>query len=498
MAKDSSSEGGFASLRSVADGASLHYVATVVVNLVGFALNLLLTRALGASVYGVYAYGTMVISSVLTFSNFGADVSVTKYLSANHDDRSYQNGVLGLSYATTLVISVATAAGIYLAAPTINAHTLAESEFTMALRIFAVALPFQAITRIAANTFRGLEMPVGKTVILLSGPSTRLVAVAGAVAVGYSLLGVAAAYAVACVMVCLFAVSYSLSRTDLTPSWGLGRGDVREFYNYSAPLTFSKASSFLFKRVDLFMVGFLLTSTHVGVYNVAVLLATVISMPLAGLNQFFPPVASRLHSNGDYEALESVYATVTRWSITASVMIALPLFVYRAEVLALFGTEFVAGTAVVALFVVGQLFNAAAGPSNDLLTMTDHQYLVMVNHATFGFANVALNYVFILEFGLVGAAMATAGVLALLNVVRALEVWLLEGLLAYSIQLWKPLAAGGLAIAAMYGAKLSLEGLALLVVGSALGTAVFLGALYLFGIDDRDRELATEYFGIVS
>ncbi len=496
MATDSSSK--LSSLRSVADGATFHYVGTVVVNAVGFLLNLALTRTLGPSVYGVYAYGTLVISSTLTFANLGSDVSTTRYLSANRDDPAYQNRILGLSYLTTTVVSLLAAVVLYLAAPTINASTLEEPLFTPALRIFAIALPFQALTRVVSSTFRGLERAVGKTVVLVLGPVLRLLVVVAAVLVGYSLLGVAAAYAVACLLAFLSALSYALARTDLRPEWDLRREEVTAFYDYSAPLTLSKAASFLFKRVDVLMVGIFLASASVGVYNVAVLLATVIAMPLGGINQLFPPVASRLHANGDRDELEGVYATVTRWSITASLILALPLFVYRAEVLSLFGPEFVVGTGVVALFVVGQLFNAAAGPANDLLTMTDHQYLVMANHFCFGVVNVVLNYLFILEFGLVGAALATAGVLASLNVVRVVEVWYLEGLFAYSRALWKPLAAATVAATTMVGVELYLDGYVLLVVGSAAGSLAFLACLYQFGLAERDVELAGDYLEMMS
>ncbi|WIV67057.1 flippase [Natrialbaceae archaeon AArc-T1-2] len=498
MADDSSGKTGLASLRSVADGASLHYVGTLVVNVSGFLLNLVLTRTLGASVYGIYAYGTMVLASVLTFANFGTDVSATRYLSANHDNRAYQNRTLGLAYLTTIAISVLIAAILYVAAPTINAYTLEEPLFTPAMQVFAIALPFQALVHIVSSTFRGLERAVDKTVVMVLGPTLQLVAVVAAVAVGYSLLGVAAAYALACLMAFLIAIWYAFWRTNLRPSVEFDRQEVADFYNYSAPLSLSKASSFLFKRVDVFMVGIFLTSASVGIYNIAVLIAGIIAMPLIGINQLFPPVASRLYAEDDRGQLESVYETVTRWSITASLIVALPLVVYRTEVLALFGPEFVAGTAVVTLFVAGQLFNAAAGPANDLLTMTDHQYVVMTNHLVLGVGNVVLNYYFILEFGLVGAAIATAGVLASLNVVRALQVWYLEGLVGYSVDLWKPLAATAASAFVMFVVGLYLGGLVAVVVGSAAGVGTFLAALYRFGLEEQDVELAGDYLELMS
>src|SRR6056297_1549110 len=174
------------SLRSVADGASLHYVGMLVINLAGFLLTLVLTRTLGATIYGIYAYGTMVLQSVLTVSNFGTDVSATRYLAANRSDPAYQNRILGLAYATTLGVSLVVAVFLFVMAPTINAYTLEEPLFEPAMRVFAVALPFQALTYVVSSTFRGLEMAVGKTVVAVLGPVAQLIAIVAAVAVGYS------------------------------------------------------------------------------------------------------------------------------------------------------------------------------------------------------------------------------------------------------------------------------------------------------------------------
>lgn len=486
------------SLRSVADGASLHYLGTILITLAGFLITLVLTRTLGAGTYGIYAYGTMIVTGVLTFAHLGADVSVTRYLSANRREAAVQRRMLGLSYATSIAGSLVVAIVLFGFADPINAATIDEPAFTTALQLFAIAVPCQALAHLAANTFRGLERPVGQTVVNVATPVFQLVCIVLAVLAGFSLAGIVAAYVLASLLAACFGIWIARTRTRIRPTLQGVRGDVLGYVNYSVPLAFSKASSFLFKRVDVFMVGILLGATEVGIYSVAVLLATAIAMPLGGINQLFPPVASRLHSNGAYGALESVYRTVTRWSISASLVVALPLLVYRSEVLAVFGPEFVAGSVVVVLFVFGQLCNAAAGPANDVLTMTDHQYVVLVNHTAFGVLNVVLNYVLILQFGLAGAAVATAGVLAALNVVRALEVWYLEGLLGYSVAVCKPMVATAVSGTVLVAMGLFLDGFVLLVVGPAAGVLAFVAVLYALGIEAEDRQLIRQYREVAS
>ena len=237
------------------------------------------------------------------------------------------------------------------------------------------------------------------------------------------------------------------------------------------------------------------SASEVGIYSVSILVATIISLPLAGFNQFFPSVSSRLYSNDEYEMLQTVYRVVTRWAISLSLLVALPAVIYRRELLSVFGPEFVEGQAVLLLFVGGQFVNALSGPSNDLLTMTDNQYVVLCNNWGFGLLNVGLNYVFIQEYGLLGAAMATASILAALNVARVLEVWYFEGYVPYSRRVWKPAFAAACATVALVGARQFLSGYTLLVAGSALGVLVFLAVLWLFGLESEDRKLLSLYRG---
>lgn len=481
------------SIQTVSDGAVLYVVNAGLRNVTGFLLNVVLTNTLGAVLYGVFTYGRQILTSLLLFVNVGSDVSTTRYVSGNQNDPERRDAVLGFGVGLTVLASLPLSLVLFVSAPAINASTLGEPALPTVLRLFAIALPFQALSRIVTSAFRGLEQPGDLAAVTAFGHLLRLALIGGAVLLGYSLLGATVAYVLAVATVLVVGAVALFVRTDLRPARPLGRGQVRKLLNYSLPLTVSRGGNLLYNRVDLFMVGIFLGASEVAIYNVALLVATIISLPLAGFNQFFPSVSSRLYANDEHETLETVYRAVTRWTITMSLLVALPALLYRAELLSVFGEQFTDGTLVLALFVTGQFVNALSGPSNDVLTMTDNQYVVLANNWVFGLLNVGLNYAFITEFGLIGAAVATASVLGLLNVARVCEVWYIEGYLAYSRQLWKPLFAAGCATAALLAADRLLSGYALLLAGSTFGVGVFLAVLYSFGLEEEERLLIEAY-----
>ena len=494
MSKDSqvSKDLELSSLRIITRGASLFVVGKIVLNVLEFLLNLVLTRTLGASLYGVYAYTTTVIAASMVFTNLGSENSILKYLPQYEDNPRKQNFILGLAFLTSLAGSLIVAFLLYQLAPFITGLTLDEPLLTDVLRLFAVLLVFDTLAKVVNSTFRALELLEFQILVHnIVRPTLRLIGVGAALLVGLSFIGIMASFVVASTLVFLFAVSILISRVPVKPSVRTSDSplsDAKHYYNFSLPLTIKDTGALLRNRVDILMVGLFLSSVAVGIYNIAVLIAGLLIIPLVAFNQLFPPVASRLYTNDRMNELNSIYGIVTRWTFTISLLMAVGTIVYRKEILALFGDEFVAGSTVLVLFVAGQLVNNAVGPSAYVLMMTEHQYVLLINQWVFGVLNVVLNYFFILEFGLIGAALATASVIGVLNVVRLIEVWYFERLFPYSLEYFKPLLAGCGAALTMYGVSFYFSGVPLIFVGGGLGVITHLTILLSLGLEDDDKE----------
>ncbi|EMA54328.1 flippase [Halococcus thailandensis] len=489
MSEESATSTHFESLRSILGGASAFISGQMFVKLTGFAINALLLRGLGPELYGVYSYAKSFIDVFSSITTFGSDIAVLRFLPAFESNPNRQNRVLGVASLASLFGGFLIAGGLFALAPLINKYTLHQPVFVDALQIFALLLPLDTLSKLIGSTFRGIELATYQVFVTkVLRPILRLTAVTIALLIGFSLLGTISVLVVASVAIFVIAGFVLIYRTSFRPAPPDSAAEAREFFEYSMPLMFSRAGTILYNRVDVFMVGFLLSSTAVGFYNIGFLVSSVVILPLTGLSQIFTPIASRLFEANNYEELDSIYSTITRWAFTVSLFAALFAIVYAREILALFGPSVVRGAPVLQLFAIGQLLNAAVGPSNDLLMMTDHERLSFVNNWVFGVVNVILDYVFIQKFGFVGAAFATASVLGLLNIARWFELQYLEGLSPYSRNYYKPLIAGTGSLASMYGATYLTGGISLLVVGGFVGVVVFGAILYALGIEQDDIE----------
>jgi O-antigen/teichoic acid export membrane protein len=478
------------SLRSVLRGAGFYFAGRISRRLIGALTNVILTRTLGPALYGIYAYISIVFRFVRIFTELGGDMTIIRYLPEYRDNATKQRMVVTLAYITSLIASIIMSVSVYYAAPMISRFTLSDPLFIDVLQIGALIIPFTTLSNITLSVFRGVErMKYHVGISDVASPIFRLIFIGGAVVLGYSVIGATAGLIVSAILTFGVGIFVLFRTTDLTRPVYPTTSEARNHYSYSVPLTFNNLGNALYNQVDVLMVGILLSGSAVGVYRIAILVAGFLLLPLIALNQLFPAVASRLYQNGQSDELRNVYSTVTRWSFSIALFPTITVLLYGKEILRVFGEGFVEGQIVLALIALSKFTSSAVGPSGYLLMMSDHQYLTMSNQVGSGVLNIILNYFLIIEFGFIGAAVATASVLALINVVRLAETIYLEGLQPYRRTFYKPITAALPATIVLYAASIVLRQYVLLVVGTILGGAVYLFTLYLLGLEQDDTEL---------
>ena len=460
------------------------------------ATEFVLARGLGPTAYGVYALAWRIAQLLSRLVTFGSVPALQRYLPEYADDPARRGTVAGLAYATTLGFGAAIAAGVWLSAPRINDLTVAEPAFPGVMRAFGLFVGLLGVVMVASGIFRAVGSARGEIVFnKLLRPGVRLVAAVTALAAGYSIGGVAVGIVAATALLAAVAVPLSARVTGVVPSLRGARREARRFYDHAAPVAMSSLGKVFQNRVDVLLVGALLTATAAGVYNVVLVLIAIAWIPLRSFNQLLPPVASDLYANDRTATLNAVYTSVTRQIVTAVVPILVVLAVYGRELLGLFGDPFVAGYLPLVVYLGGVFVGSAVGATGWLLMMTDHQYARMALDWLLAVLNVALTYAFVVRFGLVGAALGTSLAIAAQNGIQVLLLRRFEGLWPFDRTFLTPLAAGVAALLVARAVRAVVPGLAAVVVGGALGVATYAAALRRLGVDPRDRLVASRLAG---
>ena len=314
----------------------------------------------------------------------------------------------------------------------------------------AAGIPLWAVFTVLVAGLQGLKQIRSKVFLEnILQPGTALILAAIAFLLfGPSLSGALWAW-VAAVVIALFAAVLSVRRAPALRSAApaaLAPGAFRSILAYSLPLMGVGFLYYVFTRMDILMLGHLRTSAEVGIYGVAARLAMIIPLPLEAFNVGFEPAVAEVGKT-DRHRLRRLYCRATPWTLGAGAGLALVLLISAPAAFALFGTNFGAGWPVLAILAAGQMVNLAVGPAGVLLSMTGHSRVVLYNCLGMVLLNLGLNFLLIPPYGAAGAAAATAGALAGINLLRLFEVRALLGIHPFSRRYLKMGLVAGVALA---------------------------------------------------
>jgi len=489
-------------LVTIAHGAVVTSGAVSAQRVLSTLTEFVLTRGLGPVAYGVYALAWRIAQVLSRLVTFGSVPALQRFLPAA-DDAVQRSRVTGLAYVTTLGFGSVIAVSVWLLAPLINVNTVTEPAFTPAIRLFGLLVGLLGLVMIVAAIFRAIGSARGEVLFnKLLRPSARLIGATLALALGYSVVGVAGAMVACMLALVLIGVPASIQSTGIVPRIrGIG-SEARRFYNHAGPVAMSSLGKVFQNRVDILLVGALLTAVDAGTYNVVLVLISITWIPLLSFNQLLPPVASDLYADDQMDTLNAVYSSATRLIVTTVLPFLAVLGVYGEQLLAVFGPTYARGYVPLVVYLGGVFVGSAVGATGWLLMMTDHQYARMVLDWILAVLNVALTYAFTVKFGLVGAALGTSLAIATQNGLQVLLLRRFEGLFPFDRTFLKPLVAGGGMLVTMLVVRASLSGLTAVTAGTIVGLASYVVALVVLGVDPRDRlviaELAARYRGAIT
>lgn len=173
-------------------------------------------------------------------------------------------------------------------------------------------------------------------------------------------------------------------------------------------------------RTDIILLGFLLDMEEVALYAVAMRLAVLVTFLLDAIVLAIAPSLSKRFHDGDMKGIQSEFDLATKILMLVTIPFGLILIFFSKFILSLFGDVFVEASLILIILVVGQVFKACVGPTNVLMTMTNLQKHAAILVSSAAVFNLLVNYIMIMQWGSVGAAIATT---------ISMIIWKLGGLL---------------------------------------------------------------------
>jgi O-antigen/teichoic acid export membrane protein len=235
----------------------------------------------------------------------------------------------------------------------------------------------------------------------------RVVVQAGLVFVGLQVAGLYLGYFVSSLLGAVVAVANLLQTTNLSVALP-NRRHFRRIYDFAKFNVLTKVRSQTFSWLDIFILGFFVTSDLVGIYQVSwSIVLTFWLLPNAIIENLFPEL-SNLDQQDSVERIRDLLSESLIYTGIIPIGGLVGTILIGDAVLGIYGPEFRQGGEVLAVLAVLAVFKGYEGQIRTALGALDHPDLTFKINFVFILLNGGLNLVLVPRYDILGAGVATA------------------------------------------------------------------------------------------
>ena len=183
---------------------------------------------------------------------------------------------------------------------------------------------------------------------------------------------------------------------------------MSELFHFGKFTFGTQISSMFVKNTDSWMIGRLISTAGVAIYNPALRISNLVEVPtLTIANMIFPRVPQKMKEEG-VQGVRDIYYKSVSLILAAMIPMVVPIFIFAELVITLvFGPQYVDSAPILRVTIFYSLiipFNRQFGTLMDGLKKPQLNFYLLVMVAAL---NVIFNFIFLRWFGLIGSAYAT-------------------------------------------------------------------------------------------
>ncbi len=206
---------------------------------------------------------------------------------------------------------------------------------------------------------------------------------------------------------------------------------VGKLFHYGKFVFGTNVSGMLYKKMDVMMLGALINPVAVALYDLAVRIANMVEVPTYSVASVVFPQSARKMESGGPTAIRDLYEKSVGAILAMIIPFLIVIMIFTKPIIGLFSSDFLDAVPLLRLTILYGLFIPFSSQFGTVLDSIGKPrinfYFVFVG---FGL-NILLNYLFITNFGVVGAAYGTLSTYILMFIVTQIVLNRMFGVRAY-------------------------------------------------------------------
>lgn len=366
---------------------------------------IIITNTFGSEVFGRYSISIIVSQFILLIFTFGFPTVIVRLITdsahfENHPKTNFMKKILGITLLSSIFISFSLfKLSEFIAIQLFHDEIL--KDYLEILSLFMTPLMFHEVL---LNFFRGKKEYKKYNLFMFIFPPLFFIIFFYILYIYYQnetvvVLSFGLSIALVFIIELFF---YDFLKISKKPNF-----PVKKLFKLAFPMMFSSTILFLLNWTDILMLGAMVSSKEVGIYNVAFKIASIGMLVIVVLNVVIGPKLGELYAKNHLISLQELVVRSTQIITILSIPLFLIIIIFRIEILSYFGEEFIQGETVLVILSLGIFINVISGNVDQILNMTDNQ-VIMRNLSIFCLVeNIFLNAILIPDYGIIGAAVSS-------------------------------------------------------------------------------------------
>lgn len=386
---------------------ALYTAGNLFIRSVSFLLLPLYSNLISTEEFGNYALVMSLYAIIAVFYQSGLQSALSKYY-LEEPSKNKRKEIFSTILNSAGLIGLLLTILIFILAGWIAKETTGSVKYDSLLRIVFAALFFESITFIALHLLRTKEL-AGK-VVIYSSFSAVINLIFNVYLVYYLRLGIyGIIWSQLIASVSLFIVLVPFLKINYL---GVLKADLAKiFFTFSYPLIIAGVLSASVDVIDRFIIDYFLGKSEVGLYSFSYRIALLMNIFVMSLRSAWTPYSIRLYNEGNYKeefgkSLTKIIAVSLLIFLIVSIFVD-DLFNVRFAGFNLFDPRYKGGIEIIPVILISYFFSALVTYYSVYPYISGKSVHFLISDFIALIINVALNFILIPVYGIMGAAAAT-------------------------------------------------------------------------------------------
>jgi len=441
--------------KELKDGALINFFG-VVGKMAAPTFLIVVNRLYGPDVFGIYITANIAIEIIIAFLTSGFKDGALIFVSRFADNKDDQNE-LYTALSNAFAWSVGLSAIVLIIALSFGDTFLElaykeefSSDLTLMASIMIFSIPLMAFERIVLAATQGLK--IMKYDAISNGWIRPLVLLILSILfwlIEPTVSGMAFAYFTT--QASLFLVSIYIYNREL--SWlklfhGFKTFSLNyELIEFAIPQSINMTLNRFLTGIDILMLpAFGFSPTVVGFYGAGSMLVREIRSVKMIFSTAFAPFIVRLHKDNLFNELSHHFSKTSALITTIAIPIVLLMGIFKDVLLGLIHPEYIGNSSFMYFLLPIPYLFCSFSLAGNVVAMTGHSKLNLMNSVVVASTNTVLNLILIPKFGIIGAAVASAIAMLILNTFEVIEAQIIASTRLYLKDIIRPHFSGLIAV----------------------------------------------------